>query len=77
MNEAADLTRQTHPRALPKAKAADVFVKFLVADGQSEFRRPDVTRFDQNVADAQIAIRVMIVKRGAAVVPDAVFAKNL
>jgi hypothetical protein len=76
-NHSIDLTRQFNSGALAKSKAPDVFVKFLVADAQSKFRCPDVARFDQNVADAQIAKRAMIVKRGATIIPEAVLTKNL
>src|SRR4029077_20782470 len=72
-----DLAWQFNPSALAKSKAPDVFVKFLIADAESKFRCPDVARFDQNVAHAQIAKRAMIVQSGASIVPEAVLAKNL
>src|SRR5262249_29178460 len=58
-------------------KAPDVLVKFLVADAQGKFRCPDVARFNQDVADAQIAERAMIVKSRATIIPDAVLTKKL
>src|SRR5262245_65569612 len=74
---AIDLTRQFNSRSLAKSKAPNVFVKFLVADGEREFRRTDVARFDQNIADAQITIRAVIVKWRATIIPNTVFTKNL
>ena len=44
---------------------------------RGKFRCPDVARFNQNVADAQIAKRAMIVQSGATIVPEAVLTKNL
>src|SRR5262249_33960709 len=76
-NHSIDFTGQFNSGSLTKSKAPDVFVKFLVADGQSKLCCSNVARLDQNVADAQIAIGAVIMKRGATIIPDAVLTKNL
>src|SRR5207302_1929438 len=69
--------RKLDASSFAKTKTPDVFVKFLIAEADGEFGRADVARFYQNVFDAQISERGVIVQRGAAIVPDSVFAKNV
>ena len=47
----------------------------MITEADGEFGRADVARPYQNVFDAQIGEGGVIVQRGAAVVPDSVFAK--
>src|SRR3989442_1495571 len=63
--------------AIAKTKTANVFVEFLIAESDGEFGRPDVAGFHENVFDAEIGERGVIVERGAAVVPKSLLAKDV
>src|SRR5437588_10804277 len=76
-NESWNFAWKLDPGPLTKTKTPDVFVKFLIANTDGELGRDDVARFNENVFDAQIGKRGVIVQRGAAVVPDSVFAKDV
>src|SRR5438874_992377 len=65
------------PRALTKTEASNVFVEFLVAQSNGELGRADVARSNKNVFHAQIFERGVIVQRRAAIIPNAVLAKDV
>ena len=75
-NHSVDLARQFDSCAFAESKAANVLVKFLVTDAHGEFRRADVARFNENLANTQIPESAMVVQNGAAIVPSAVLAEH-
>ena len=75
-NHSIDLARELNSSALTKSKPANVFVKLFFANAESKLGCPDVARFDQNVAHAQVSKGAMIMQVCAAVVPKAVFTKK-
>src|ERR1700730_15616287 len=76
-NQAGNFAGKLDPCALTESKTSDVFVKFLVTQRDGQFCSANVTRLHENVFDAKIAKRGVIVERCAAVVPHAVLAKNV
>src|SRR5437762_2022353 len=53
-NDSVNLTGKLNSRALAKSEATDVLIKLLLADTERELCRADVTRLDENIADAEI-----------------------
>src|SRR5207244_7322356 len=72
-----NFARKFNPRPFAKTKTANVFVEFLIAESDGKFGRADVARFHENVFDAEVGERGMIVERRAAVVPNALLAKDV
>src|SRR5262249_54646158 len=78
MNHASNLARQLDSSAITKAELPDVFVKLHPPKQPRLFGCTDVARLNKNVLNAQVAVTLvtMIVQRTAAVIPNAVLAKN-
>src|SRR5262249_50434036 len=72
-----NLAPQFNSGALTKSKTGGGFVKIFVADGQSKVFWPHVARLYHKIPGAQINQTSMIWKRGATIIPEAVFTKNL
>src|SRR5262249_13010859 len=75
-NESIDLTWQFNSGPLAKTESANVFVEPLFAHTQRKLGRADVARLHQNIADAQIRKRAMIMEGAASEIPEAVLAKD-
>src|SRR5207302_4899937 len=75
-NDSVNFTGKLNSGALAKSKAADVFVKLLLTNAEGKLGRANIARFNQNVADAEIRKRPVIVQSGATEIPEAIFTKD-